>query len=181
MICLNIYTAKSGSTALQALTSAQRARVLDRLAELVLEREKEILKENSLDLSHASHLAPPLFSRLKLSREKLESLASGLRQLAVSVRESNHVKRTIRRTRVGNGLVLTQQKVPIGVLLVIFESRPDCLIQVRPHLIHSEAFKALFNYPSPFSGGPGNEASEVCCDLEQPTHTLKRLVNFTHA
>ena len=88
------------------------------------------MSSNKLDLDHASSLAPPLRSRLKLTKEKLESLSSGLKQLAASVREDDQLNRAVRKTLVGKDLVLTQQKVPIGVLLVIFESRPDCLIQV---------------------------------------------------
>ena len=126
-----LFAAKAGGSALQSLTSAQRANILDKLARLVLEREHEIMESNRLDLYNATGLDPPLRSRLRLTREKLEGLSSGLQQLAVSVREGDHVRRTIRKTLVGRGLVLTQQKVPIGVLLVIFESRPDCLIQVR--------------------------------------------------
>ena len=89
--------------------------------------------QNKLDLDSALSLAAPLHSRLKLTHEKLVSLSSGLKQLATSVREDDCVKKTISKTLVGRGLTLTQQKVPIGVLLVIFESRPDCLIQVSMH------------------------------------------------
>ena len=88
------------------------------------------MEENRKDLKMAHSLSAPLKSRLQLSRPKLLSLAEGLRQLSNDIIKHDIVGEVIRRTLVGEGLTLQQQKVPIGVLLVIFESRPDCLIQV---------------------------------------------------
>ncbi|KPM11957.1 delta-1-pyrroline-5-carboxylate synthase-like protein 2, partial [Sarcoptes scabiei] len=73
-------------------------------------------------------LAKSLRDRLYLSESKLKSLSAGLRQIADT--SKTIIGSVRRRTRISNGLELCQITVPIGVLLVIFESRPDCLPQI---------------------------------------------------
>ncbi|GIY85020.1 delta-1-pyrroline-5-carboxylate synthase [Caerostris darwini] len=129
--------ARKGSRRLQELTGEQRAEMINRLAELLENRKEQILQANAKDLRLAeeSGLAGPLISRLSLTPDKLNSLADGLRQIA----EASHtvVGRVIKRTKIAEGMELRQLTVPIGVLLVIFESRPDCLPQVAALAISS--------------------------------------------
>uniref|UniRef100_A0A1B6CSU1 Delta-1-pyrroline-5-carboxylate synthase n=1 Tax=Clastoptera arizonana TaxID=38151 RepID=A0A1B6CSU1_9HEMI len=122
--------ARHGSRVLQGLTSADRASCIFTLADLLVSRQADILAANAKDLAEAnkSNTAKPLINRLSLSPSKLKNLATGLRQIAES--SHNNVGRVVRRTRLADGLDLSQVTVPIGVLLVIFESRPDCLPQV---------------------------------------------------
>lgn len=100
-------------------------------------RQSDILAANALDLEEASkkNLAKPLLSRLSLTSAKLKSLSSGLHQIAAD--SLNNVGRVLRRTKLAEGLELQQITVPIGVLLVIFESRPDSLPQVAALAISS--------------------------------------------
>ncbi|XP_035262065.1 delta-1-pyrroline-5-carboxylate synthase isoform X7 [Anguilla anguilla] len=130
--------ARHGGRTLAALLPEQRSEVICYLADLLTEKKDEILDANKKDMDLAAstgRLTPPLLKRLSLSSAKLNSLAIGLRQIAVSSQDS--VGRVIRRTRVANNLELEQITVPIGVLLVIFESRPDCLPQVSALAIAS--------------------------------------------
>lgn len=123
--------ARQAGRALQLLKPEQRAQILYRLADLLEERTTEILDANSRDLELATvsqELSAPMLSRLSLSPNKLKSLAAGIRQIAES--SYNNIGRILRRTKVAEGLELHQETVPIGVLMVIFESRPDALPQV---------------------------------------------------
>ncbi|XP_071862123.1 delta[1]-pyrroline-5-carboxylate synthase isoform X2 [Bombus fervidus] len=122
--------ARAGSRILQALEPAERASCINTLADLLESRQREILSANAKDLEAAekSGLAKALLSRLSLTPAKLKSLSSGLRQIAND--SLTNVGRVLRRTRLAEGLELKQITVPIGVLLVIFESRPDSLPQV---------------------------------------------------
>ncbi|XP_039632089.1 delta-1-pyrroline-5-carboxylate synthase isoform X2 [Polypterus senegalus] len=130
--------ARSGGRTLASLLPEQRAEIICHLADLLTDQKEEILSANKTDLEIAvggGRLSPPLLKRLSLSSAKLNSLAIGLRQIAASSQDS--VGRVIRRTRIANNLELEQITVPIGVLLVIFESRPDCLPQVSALAIAS--------------------------------------------
>uniref|UniRef100_A0AAX7SNY5 Delta-1-pyrroline-5-carboxylate synthase n=1 Tax=Astatotilapia calliptera TaxID=8154 RepID=A0AAX7SNY5_ASTCA len=130
--------ARHAGRTLASLLPEQRGEIICCLAELLTEKKEEILNANRKDMELATtlgRLSQPLINRLSLSTAKLNSLAIGLRQLAVSSRDS--VGRVLRRTRVANNLELEQITVPIGVLLVIFESRPDCLPQVSALAIAS--------------------------------------------
>lgn len=122
--------ARSGSRVLQRLSPSERASAIHSLADLLVSKQEEILEANAKDLEEAtkSGLAKPLLSRLSLSPSKLKTLSVGLKQIADSSYEN--VGKVLRKTKLAENLVLQQVTVPIGVLLVIFESRPDSLPQV---------------------------------------------------
>lgn len=130
--------ARNSGRTLASLHPDQRSEIICQLAELLTERKDEILAANKMDMELAvttEHSSPAMLKRLSLSPAKLNSLALGLRQIAVAAQDS--VGRVLRRTRVAHNLELEQITVPIGVLLVIFEARPDCLPQVAALAIAS--------------------------------------------
>lgn len=106
-----------------------RSRVLTRLSALLAEREPALLEANRRDLDAARQgaLATPLVNRLALSAGKLATLRQGVEQLAS---QDDPIGRAQRRTELDENLILTQVTSPLGVLLVIFESRPDAVIQI---------------------------------------------------
>nr|CAI5837571.1 unnamed protein product [Callosobruchus analis] len=129
--------ARSGGRILATATPEERAACVHTLADLLVSKQAEILDANQKDLQEAtrSGLAKPLLSRLSLTPAKLKNLAVGLKQIADS--SHRNVGRVLRRTRLADGLELKQITVPIGVLMVIFESRPDSLPQVAALAIAS--------------------------------------------
>ncbi|KAK4882007.1 hypothetical protein RN001_005326 [Aquatica leii] len=122
--------ARKGGRRLQTLSPEDRSNCVQMLADLLITRQYEILEANAKDMAEATKtgLSTPLLSRLSLTPAKLKDLSIGLKQIAES--SHNIVGRVLRRTKLANGLNLKQITVPIGVLLVIFESRPDTLPQV---------------------------------------------------
>ena len=113
---------------MQSLTGEQRSDIINHLSELLLQRQSEILKANHEDLKEAASVGKSMLGRLTLTPAKLQSVSDGLKQIAASCKDI--VGRVTRRTLLSPGLELSQVTVPIGVLLVIFESRPDVLPQV---------------------------------------------------
>ncbi|TNE88943.1 MAG: glutamate-5-semialdehyde dehydrogenase [Deltaproteobacteria bacterium] len=119
--------AREASRVLQALDSEARSALLRRMADALDAHRPRILEANAADLAEADGLSEALRARLGLSEGKLETLAAGLRTLADS---PDPIGRVLRRTELSPGLELRQETAPLGVLLVIFESRPDAVSQI---------------------------------------------------
>lgn len=110
-------------------TEAERNTMLLAIAD-ALEREWQRIEEaNAVDLAAAERerLALPLQKRLVLDRKKLAGVCAGVRQVATLVDPIGHVKE---RRLLDDKLVLERVTVPIGVIGMIFESRPDALVQI---------------------------------------------------
>ncbi|MBI5510646.1 MAG: glutamate-5-semialdehyde dehydrogenase [Deltaproteobacteria bacterium] len=121
---------------LAAAPAAARSAALSRLGQLLGERAAEIATANDADRAEAqeSALAPELMARLTLSAAKLAALRDGIGQLS---RAPDPIGAVTRKTELDRGLVLTEIKGPIGVLLVVFESRPDAVAQIGSLAIRS--------------------------------------------
>jgi delta-1-pyrroline-5-carboxylate synthetase len=125
--------AREAGRDLASRPAADRTAALNRMADALHAQRARIREANQRDVDAAAAqvaagtLTEALAARLPLPDRKLDGLIAGLRTLAAA---PDPLGRLLRRTRLGEGVVLEQRTVPIGVLLVIFESRPDALVQV---------------------------------------------------
>lgn len=122
--------ARHGSNKLKSLGADTRSQIIKEIADALGVNRTKILSENERDLvkAKADGLEDVLLSRLKLTDEKINSLKDGLNQVAAMSKDK--VDKTLKVMKISNTLRLKQVTCPIGVLLVIFESRPDCLPQI---------------------------------------------------
>ena len=113
----------------------RRAAVLAMASALESERHK-ILAANQADMEAAASdgLAPALMARLKLDGAKLDAAIAGVRQVAAL---DDPLGRRQLHTELDQGLVLERLTVPLGVVGVIFEARPDAAIQIASLAIRS--------------------------------------------
>jgi delta-1-pyrroline-5-carboxylate synthetase len=121
--------ARAEARKLQALPHQVRKDILESIASALMDRKDELLAANVLDLEAAEKdgVAQVLKSRLKLTEAKLSTLADGVRKLA-SLDDPLGVVKSKRE--LADGMELSLITVPIGVLMVIFESRPDSMPQI---------------------------------------------------
>ncbi len=124
------------STKISQTENKNRIKALNFMADYLEKNSKEILEANNADYSIAEKkgISKALLSRLKLSKTKLNSGIEGVRKVGDLADPVNQVQ--IKR-ELSKGLILERKTVPIGVLGVIFESRPDAVMQISSLAIRS--------------------------------------------
>ena len=128
--------ARSAFYGISVSSVEKRNAALTALARLLREHKEEIFAANraDLDAAEAEKLAAPLLHRLMFGEEKLTQVIRGLQALADL---PDPLNRTQMAEEIAESLRLYRVSAPIGVIGVIFESRPDALIQISSLCIKS--------------------------------------------
>ena len=121
--------AKSASILLSAVKTETKNTALARIAEALKSKSVELIAANQKDLRLAekSKLASPLLKRLKFDEGKIADVCAGIESL---IKLDDPVGQTLTATQLDEGLNLYKVSCPIGVIGVVFESRPDALVQI---------------------------------------------------
>jgi len=116
--------AKAASRVLAAASTLQKDDALLAAADLLVDRSADVLAANSRDVERALtfDVAPPVVDRLRLDQTRVEAMASGLRQVAVLADPVGQVLDGWVRP---NGLRIERVRVPLGVVAIIYENRPN--------------------------------------------------------
>jgi glutamate-5-semialdehyde dehydrogenase len=116
--------AREASHDLALATRAQKDAALLAMADALLDRSAEVLEANADDVARAQDQGAPdnIVDRLRLTPERLEDMARGLREVAAL---PDPVGEVVRGSTLANGLELRQVRVPFGVVGIIYEARPN--------------------------------------------------------
>jgi glutamate-5-semialdehyde dehydrogenase len=119
--------AKRASRVLATLGSATKDRALDAIAQALLDRTPEILEANALDLDAGrdTGLSTALLDRLALDPERVAGIAAQVRDI---VALPDPVGEVLDGGRLANGLDVRRIRVPLGVIAVVYEARPNVTI-----------------------------------------------------
>ena len=121
--------AKGASIFLAATDTITKNNALEAVALAIEAKAQSIIDASNKDLANAkqANLETPLLSRLKFDESKIRGVCDGLRSL---IKLEDPVGATLKATELDEGLELYKVACPLGVVGVIFESRPDALVQI---------------------------------------------------
>ena len=116
--------AKQAAAALALVSSQQKVEALHAMAQAIRAHASGILAANAEDMkaAEARRLTPALLDRLKLDGNRVEAMAKGLEEIAA---QPDPVGRTLAEWDRPNGLKIARISVPLGVIGIIYESRPN--------------------------------------------------------
>ncbi len=116
--------AQTAKTVLQGLDTAQKNQALNRAADALVQESERILSANEKDYARAKEkgMAEGLLDRLKLTSARIEAMAEGLRQIAGLSDPVGEMMESFDRP---NGLHIEKVRVPMGVIGIIYEARPN--------------------------------------------------------
>lgn len=117
---------KRASKSLALLTDEQRNEILNAVASAIIDNKVRILKANTQDLTKMSK-DNPLYDRLQLTEERLDGIASDMRNVATLPTPLGHITK---QKTLPNGLRLCRVSVPFGVIGMIYEARPNVTFDV---------------------------------------------------
>ena len=118
-----LQTAKKVKSSLAILSTEEKNRALYAMADALLASSDKILAENNADLENAKgHISEVMLDRLALSESRILAMAEGIRKVA---RLDDPTGRILSRTIRPNGLLIEKVSVPLGIVAIIYESRPN--------------------------------------------------------
>lgn len=121
---IDAYQAKSK---ISLCTEEQRNKALLAISDALLKHQNEIINQNELDLEQAKkmNLSSAMIDRLKLDSDRIQTMASSVKNIA---KQDQVVGEVTQRLKRADGLIITKERTPIGVIGMIFESRPNVVI-----------------------------------------------------
>ena len=118
-----LTAAKAAKAQVMSLTTQQKNAALEAMADALIANEADILAANAIDMEKATGTVPTvMLDRLKLTPERIAGMAQGIREVAQLPDPVGHILEEHTR---GDGLLIQKKSVPMGVIAIIYESRPN--------------------------------------------------------
>ena len=118
-----LSAAKAAKKTVSRLSTQQKNDALKAMAQALLDRQEKILAANQQDLQAAQgHISDVMLDRLRLTPERIQGMAQGIRDV---VQLPDPVGRVIEEHTRSDGLLIQKVSVPMGVIAIIYESRPN--------------------------------------------------------
>lgn len=119
--------AKKASFQLNGKTTAEKNAALARIAEQLIIDQEEILAENAKDLENGKQkgLSESVLDRIMLNEKRIKDMSEAIQQL---IKLQDPVGETLETIQKANGLIIESKRVPIGVIGMIYEARPNVTV-----------------------------------------------------
>lgn len=116
--------ARNASFALARVDTVTKNNALSAIADALVSNADKIIEANKLDLSNAENngMAKAMLDRLTLTKERIADIAEGVRQVAAL---NDPIGEVINMQKRPNGLLIGKKRVPLGVIAIIYEARPN--------------------------------------------------------